>query len=125
MKIANQIIFILFTTITLFSTLKNTGTLGYYILFTDNFVENFCENKSRPALECNGKCVLSKMLLQQASEDKEPLNIDFLRIETVLFLGTIFNIEFVVPGNTSYLNLGYHITYSFKLIAQITHPPQI
>jgi len=32
------------------------------MVFTENFIENYCENTDQPELECDGKCFLSDML---------------------------------------------------------------
>ncbi|NNK19429.1 MAG: hypothetical protein HKP49_09780, partial [Maribacter sp.] len=48
MKKYRFIISLLFLLLTLTGSLKIAGTIGYYALFTEDFVERFCENKERP-----------------------------------------------------------------------------
>ena len=38
------------------------GTIVYYQLNLDYIVAEYCVNKKRPSLQCNGKCYLSKQL---------------------------------------------------------------
>lgn len=98
--------------------------MGYYALFTQDFIERFCENKDRPELQCDGKCELSKMLLQQGEEDKTPINLELLKNENVLFFDTIKTIKLYVSTlkNRQFqriLNL-----YSFNFEKIIINPPQ-
>ena len=124
MKKYGLIVSVLFLVITLTSSLKIAGTIGYYALFTEDFVERFCENKERPELNCDGKCTLSKMLLEESNDKVPPINIDFLKTETVLFLESGLEIEFAVyfketPKNTNYIN-----HYSFNLPKKEVQPPR-
>jgi len=125
MKFANVVIATLYVIITLASSFKIAGTLGYYALFTEDFVERFCENKTRPELQCNGKCTLSKMLLQESKEDKKPINIDFVKNETVLFIGQIVFIEFDGITLSHSDNYNYNNLYYYSFSAPTLHPPRI
>ncbi len=125
MKKYNFILSVLFLVITLTSSLKIAGTIGYYVLFTENFVERFCENKSLPELNCDGKCALSKMLLQESNDDTPPINLDFLKTETVLFLESRIEIDFSVKTVRSIVLNEYSNLYRFSLIRKIIQPPQI
>jgi len=116
---------ILFLVITLTSSLKIAGTIGYYALFTEDFVERFCENKERPELNCDGKCELSKMLLQESNDENPPLNLDFLRTETVLFLELGMEIDFVVYSNISQRTDKYTNFYSFIPLEKELQPPRV
>lgn len=98
--------------------------MGYYALFTQDFIERFCENKDKPELQCDGKCELSKMLLQQTEEDKTPINLELLKNEIVLFFDTINTTKFLKSTLKNaplpqYLNL-----YSFHFEESIINPPR-
>jgi len=118
------IIAIFFLALTLTSSLKIAGTVGYYALFTEDFVERFCENKERPELNCDGKCALAKMLLQESSDDNPPINIDFLRTETVLFLESGMIIDFPTITSTNRIFNAYTNHYSYYLLEEHLHPPR-
>lgn len=110
---------------TLTSSLKIAGTIGYYALFTEDFVERYCENKERPELNCDGKCELAKMLLQESNEENPPLNIDFLKTEIVLFLETRMEFDFRIHDeNTTAISECTNL-YRFNLIDQEIHPPRV
>jgi hypothetical protein len=98
--------------------------MSYYALFTDDFVERFCENTARPELNCDGKCALSKMLLQEAGDDKTPINLDWLKNETVLFVAPLSTFRFSPLYTTEFNALEYGVLYDFQFSERIIHPPQ-
>ena len=119
------IISVLFLLLTLTSSLKIAGTIGYYAMFTDDFVERYCENKERPELNCDGKCALSKMLLQESNDEDPPINIDLLKTETVLFLESGMEMEFTVYCSKTLKNIDYTNLYSFDLLIKEPQPPRV
>lgn len=44
---------------------------AYYALQKEQITQKFCENKSRPALKCNGKCHLKNMLAAGENTDSK------------------------------------------------------
>ncbi|SHJ05000.1 hypothetical protein [Pseudozobellia thermophila] len=124
MKPYQLTIAILFLVITLASTLKIAGTLGYYMLFTENFIETLCENKDRPELHCDGKCALSQMIASE-NDKNDGINLDFLKIETVLFLHTVSEIQFPFTPLTPTFDVAYTDNYRFHLTDRIKHPPRV
>ncbi|EAR01834.1 hypothetical protein FB2170_14938 [Maribacter sp. HTCC2170] len=111
--------------LTLTSSLKIAGTIGYYALFTDDFVERFCENKERPELNCDGKCELSKILLQESNDDTPPINLDFLKTETILFLESRVDYDFsIITENINTINQ-YTNLYNFHLLEKEFQPPRV
>ena len=65
------------------------------------------------------------MLLQDASENEEPINIDFLKTETILFLDAVLEMEFPTLFTNPDFELWYSNNYHFNLINRIIHPPRI
>ncbi len=45
----------------------------YYSIDRDGFIERLCENKDKPELNCDGKCMLSKMLSTQNEDNELPM----------------------------------------------------
>ncbi|MCU0404902.1 MAG: hypothetical protein MUE99_10190 [Chitinophagaceae bacterium] len=43
----------------------------HYFINKKYIAQNLCENRTRPMLHCDGKCVLAKKLQQQESQQKE------------------------------------------------------
>jgi hypothetical protein len=53
-------------------TLSPWGTIAYFHFDRDYIAKVFCENRTRPQLNCNGKCYLAqKLKQQQEKKDKE------------------------------------------------------
>tara|TARA_R110000823_G_scaffold153020_1_gene283890 strand:+ start:221 stop:598 length:378 start_codon:yes stop_codon:yes gene_type:complete len=124
MKLSSFTISLIFTFISLASSLKTASVMSYYALFTDDFVERFCENTARPEMKCDGKCALSKMLLQEAGDDKTPVNLDWLKNETVLFVAPLISFDFLQLPQTELNKLQYSVLYDFHFSERIIHPPQ-
>ncbi len=99
--------------------------MGYYAMFTNDFVERFCENKERPELKCDGKCALSQMLSQKADDEKTPINLDLLKNEIVLFIGSLTTYEFVQQPRKVLYNVLYRVLYDFHFFERIKHPPEV
>tara|TARA_R110002051_G_scaffold48308_2_gene95345 strand:+ start:100091 stop:100432 length:342 start_codon:yes stop_codon:yes gene_type:complete len=110
--------------ISLASSFKTAGVISYYALFTDDFVERFCENKARPELNCNGECALSKMLEQDSGDEKAPNNLEWLKNEVVLFIGPLISTIFLEKQVTSLIEPQYNVLYSFYFTERIIHPPK-
>jgi len=125
MKLSSFTIAILFTFISLASSLKTASVMGYYAMFTNDFVERFCENKERPELKCDGKCVLSQMLSQKADDEKTPINLDLLKNEIVLFIGSLTTYTFVQQPRKVLHNVVYRVLYDFHFFVRIKHPPEV
>ena len=66
----------IFTTIFLFITIF-LQTFSNYIIQADFYMnrsyitENFCINRDKPMMHCNGKCYLTKKLKQQEKQDQQ------------------------------------------------------
>jgi len=66
-----------------------------YIVNYDYIVENLCENRSRPMLNCNGKCYLAKILAEESKEEeKNPFNSASSKFETPIIN---WNVTFKMP----------------------------
>ena len=105
--------------------MKIAGTIGYYAFFKDTFIENFCKNKDKPELQCDGKCVLSKMLLQESNEKEAPINLDFLKNETQLYLDVVSDVKLVTYKVTYSFDTHYINHYRFALIKPVLQPPRV
>jgi hypothetical protein len=84
MKITHFAIACFLGCIVFISTIKTALVYSYYFINPDNFIALFCENTDKPELECNGKCYLKKVSLNQletTQNDNLPkVNIDLENI---------------------------------------------
>ncbi len=125
MKIGNIIISFLLAIILLFNTLHITATYAYYTIDMVGFIENLCENKDKPELQCNGKCHLKKVSQSQNKEQKIPESIiDFK--ELLLYSNTAIDYSFSQQKtSTKQLEIAYLNLYAFSRIKACFHPPQV
>lgn len=72
------------------ASLHQATLLGVYLLNQDFITENFCVNKDKPEMSCNGKCHLKDMVAM-ADEDKG--DTTQLSVEFAMFPVFIQNIE--------------------------------
>ncbi len=63
----------IFIVLILMSNLRFSAMFVYYSVATEDFIERLCENKDKPQLNCDGKCMLSQMLVAQSEDEEQPL----------------------------------------------------
>jgi hypothetical protein len=89
-------------------------------------IEEFCENKAKPELNCNGNCHLSKELNKQI--DKVP-NQEENQLHFSIFLPTAYNdikaVEVKHPKLKNNYNSFYKNNYHNIIMDNILHPPQV
>ena len=89
--------------------------------------KELCVNKSKPKMQCNGKCHLMKELAK-ASENEKPISSNkkqLLQESEVLFVETIktINVVGVFAIHSKNKNTHYTDLYSYLNISTIFHPP--
>lgn len=62
--------FIISISITLVVLFRPLWPIVNYVANYDYIVENFCVNKDKPELKCNGQCYLMKQLAEQTDDDQ-------------------------------------------------------
>jgi hypothetical protein len=101
-----------------------------YELRKDYIIKNYCVNKSRPEMHCDGKCYLAKQIQKAEQEDQKQATNDFisklLSFEVIqrsnLFDNYFQQKTFEEKTATNYFyknNLSHTHTFSFF------HPPQV
>lgn len=115
---------IFLSSLVLYNMLRVSFTYIYYTLDPIGFIEELCENKDQPELQCNGKCHLKKVTESSQSSEEVPLQIiDFKDI--LLHKHTTLTIDF---GRTSFKEKGifnYQNFYKHLHINSSFHPPQV
>lgn len=112
----------LFIALVLMGNLRFSSMYVYYSLDRDGFIERLCENKDKPELKCDGKCMLAQMLTAQ-NDDKE-LPMPMIGWEQLLvFLVeppayTLQNVDGLKPRFFQYTN-----NYSYNFLHTLYKPP--
>lgn len=96
-----------------------------YVANYDYIIENFCINKDKPELECNGQCYLMQQLAEQSDEgqtnpfekSKKTESSEIVYLEKFSYL--IPNIS----KEESNLIVVYHYNLSINDIISILDPP--
>ncbi len=125
MKIGTHIVFVFLSALILINSVKTSLTYAYFELDPIGFIENLCENKDKPELECNGKCHLKKVAKSQDSKQNTPESIINFE-EVVLYTSSISEFLFpkVIPKILANLNT-YQNLYSFINAYDFFHPPKV
>lgn len=100
--------------------------IAYYATFTDTFIENFCINKDKPELNCDGKCYLSELLDKNSTENENQQKMMLASSSELVFyfhngLDEISNSNF-----TEHSKPIFQITelYTFDFLEKKIKPPK-
>lgn len=100
----------------------NLLILDYYTN-TSSF-SKFCENKSRPQLHCNGKCILMKKIAEKAKDNEQRTEQKKNAVQ-VLFSESYFA---GIPGH-HFINFEYNPQRETFIIPgferEVLHPPSV
>lgn len=107
---------------------------GYYVLNKTYIKDNFCENKAKPELACDGKCHLKKMLSvsEKTTEAPEQLpslpSLDELKLPTLFYQSQQFLVLqsywCITTLNSPLAALETPWCYSFDPVYSCFKPPQ-
>lgn len=113
-----------FSSLLLYSMLRVSFTYLYYSIDPIGFIEELCENKDTPEMQCNGKCQLKKVTESSQSSEKVPVNlIDFK--ELILYKETpqsYTKVSFFKKNRTFHLYLN---NYRYLNSDSSFHPPKV
>ncbi|WP_202913638.1 hypothetical protein [Pararcticibacter amylolyticus] len=89
--------------------------------------KELCENRSRPAMHCNGKCYLMKKLRAAEEKEKEQESKGNSNRLEISFFQEPFNLSFNQPaiagGNSSHVPF-YSYLYTSQHIDSVFRPPK-
>ena len=122
----NMKLYSVFTLIILLlsNSLRTSFVYGWYTLDVDSFIEQLCENKNKPQLQCYGKCYLSKVSANNEMQDEQKTPV--LEWEQLVFCNTEIILNSQSFQNTASKIITCYIlkpTQSFSY--SIFHPPQV
>jgi len=106
-------------------TVKSVFWLSYYMAFTDNFIENYCENTDQPELECDGKCFLSDVL--DRKEPDTPKNASIFLESELIFTTVDFESDLDLAPLAYVKTTPYFHTslYKFEYLKSNFKPPAL
>jgi hypothetical protein len=106
-------------------TMKSFLVMSYYIVFTDTFIENYCVNKDKPKLNCDGKCELSKLLERNSDESEDQEKMMLISSSELIFYFDYSTFEFSNFNKNLSNTTGDFIPqlYTFNFIEKQIKPP--
>ena len=126
MEIHKHVFVLLFLLLIIFNSTKASLTYAYYELDPIGFIENLCENKDKPELQCNGKCQLMKVAESQNSDQNTPESIiDFKELILYPSPNTSFQLTQYKPIRRQYFSSHYLNLYTFNNTNDCFHPPRV
>jgi len=75
----------------LLMTFSKGLTLLNFYFNQEAITAKFCVNKSRPKMQCNGKCFLAKQIKEQEQRDATNAVLELSKIEVVSFTSYFIN----------------------------------
>lgn len=114
---------LLFIGMILISNLRFSSMYVYYSLDREGFIEQLCENKDKPELNCDGKCMLAQML-QAQSEDDEPMPIIGWE-EVLVFFVVLPSYSMSPEDNHERHTVQYVDLYTYHYTPRLIKPPMI
>ncbi len=104
--------------------LRVSFTYIYYNVDPIGFIEELCENKDQPQLQCNGKCHLKKVTESSQNSEEVPLQIiDFKDI--LLHQHTAAEVSFKKKSTLKKTFFSYQNYYKYLMSNSSFHPPRI
>ena len=94
-----------------------------YLLNKNHIANNFCINKNKPALQCNGKCYLARQLKEQEKQERQAPGSKKEKLDTQPFFlpNTSAVTCCTLLLTNKYYHTGEHLTASD--IPAVFHPP--
>ena len=122
-------IFLLVMVGMLFSNSLIKGALFVnYLVNQAEITKQFCENKDKPKMNCNGKCHLAKQFAKQDKQEKSTSETQKFKVETLEITAQIpTTIAFIYPIKSVELANYYAFSEarSDAHLMEIFHPPTV
>lgn len=103
------------------------GIIGWYQLNQKHITAQYCINKNKPKLHCNGRCYLMKQLKKtEQNEQKNTSNSKYENISAIAYLvpeKIYFNTAFAIETVHHFAH--YQHIISLKGKRDIFHPPPV
>jgi hypothetical protein len=105
-----------------FQCLSKLSLIAYYNINIEYIIQELCENKDKPQLNCKGKCYLKKKL-NEANKSEEQAAGSLKRLELPVFICNSFDFKIIQYSDITILPNYLKDLYSLSLSELIFHPP--
>ena len=118
-------LFAIFLSVSIFFlSASKTFILLNYSLNKEYITKNLCENRSKPKMNCNGKCHLKKELQKDDKRDNSPSGGMKEKMEVQLFNSNCSVSSPVLPFVKTNYSISANQNYSRLDHSSVFHPPQ-
>ena len=127
-KVFYKIFLLVMVGILLSNSLIKGALFVNYLVNQAEITKQFCENKAKPKLNCNGKCHLAKQFAKQDKQEKSTSETQKFKVESVEIAAQINEaITFVYPIQAKSTNnyYAYSEARSDAHLVEIFHPPTV
>lgn len=106
----------------LYTNLRSGIYFAYYLIDTEDFIENFCQNKNKPELHCEGKCKLSDV----SAQSQKKIDVSFEDFLTNFVWISSHQIKYPIFITLPNYEHRFYYKKSFfqKVYFSIFHPPK-
>jgi hypothetical protein len=95
-----------------------------YTINKDYIAAQLCENKNRPALHCNGQCILMKKLAKANESNESKQNKTEVKTLSIDFVEELKSYSIIkITATTPVRNLFRNKMYASAIQTDIFHPP--
>lgn len=105
------------------NTFQVSITYAFYYVSPLDFIEQFCENKDKPELQCNGKCHLKEIATKSSNEDNKPIEYITFKDFSVFVVST-FSYKLFEFRKNNKKTFQYNNLYAYINKPSIYHPPK-
>ena len=103
----------------------NVGNIAYYELNIDYIIENYCVNKEKPELQCNGKCHLKNQLAVTDTKGEQSFVNSLFKTFVPVYFQEYKSISFIKNDIIVLNNWAYSNAFNSIYSDQLDHPPQV
>ncbi len=105
-----------------FQCLSKLGLIAYYNINIEYIIQELCENKDKPQLNCKGKCYLKKKL-NEADKAENQTSRTLKQLELPVFICNHHNFKTIQNQEPVKLTKFQEDLYAYLSIDYIFHPP--
>lgn len=92
------------------ASVSRSGVYLSYKVFQEFVIENFCENKNKPELNCNGQCFLMKQLKKaKGQEESNKMEVQVFVGHAICEMPQDYSISPIFVDNI--LHKGYYLNF--------------
>ena len=106
---------------------KDLITCANFLLNRDFITKTFCINRDKPAMQCNGRCHLSKLIKKSKEQEKDTPNTVEEKRASLIFLLNFDQLVTCFTDNHQKRQsvFSYKTIFSSAHLKQVFHPPKL